>query len=86
MVSPGEAEAQCAILEQLNLTNGTITDDNDVFLFGGYTVYRHFFSPDHHVEKYTMEEIRRRLGVLRAGGRGGGSARCVEGRRRGNLV
>jgi 5'-3' exonuclease len=35
-----EAEAQCAALEASGVTDGTITDDSDVFLFGGKTVYR----------------------------------------------
>ncbi|KAL5506745.1 hypothetical protein EMCRGX_G008482 [Ephydatia muelleri] len=65
VLSPGEAEAQCAALELLDLTNGTITDDNDVFLFGGSTVYRHFFSQDHHPEKYTMDEIKGQIGLSR---------------------
>ena len=35
IVSPSEAEAQCAFLDMNNLTHGTITDDSDVWVFGG---------------------------------------------------
>ena len=41
MFAPGEAEAQCARLEYDSITDGTITDDSDTFLFGGRRVYRH---------------------------------------------
>ena len=41
--SPPQAEAQCAYLEQAGLVDGVVTDDNDVFLFGGRHVYRHIF-------------------------------------------
>lgn len=38
-----QAEAQCAWLDQEGLVDGVVTDDNDVFLFGGEHVYRHIF-------------------------------------------
>ena len=40
---PPQAEAQCAYLEIAGLVDGVVTDDNDVFLFGGRHVYRHIF-------------------------------------------
>ena len=36
-------------------TQGTITDDSDVFLFGGQKVYRHFFSQDKNVESLQQQ-------------------------------
>lgn len=52
IVSPTEAEAQCAQLDILKLTQGTITDDSDIWLFGGTNVYRNFFNQQKHVEFY----------------------------------
>ncbi len=41
IIAPMEAEAQCAWLDYNNLVDGVVTDDNDVFLFGGRHVYRY---------------------------------------------
>lgn len=61
-MAPSEAEAQCAALEEVGLTKGSITDDNDIFLFGGKRVYRNFFSQDKDVEAYGGSEIEEALG------------------------
>ncbi|KAG7253609.1 hypothetical protein CRUP_000979, partial [Coryphaenoides rupestris] len=52
LVAPSEAEAQCACLDRWDLTHGTITDDSDIWLFGGRQVYKNFFSQSKHVENY----------------------------------
>ncbi|KAH9512800.1 hypothetical protein Btru_038222, partial [Bulinus truncatus] len=44
VVSPMEAEAQCAFLDITSQTEGTITDDSDIWLFGGRRMYKNFFN------------------------------------------
>lgn len=82
VVAPMEAEAQCAMLDLLSLTNGilillnqpffyspvvclgTVTDDSDIWLFGGRTVYRNFFNQAKNVERYTSESISKNFSML----------------------
>lgn len=59
IVAPMEAEAQCAYLNEINLTEGTITDDSDIWLFGGKAVYKNFFDQNKHVLEYRSENIQR---------------------------
>lgn len=61
----GEAEAQCALLEKMKLTEGTITDDSDVWLFGAQHVYRYFFSDDKYVMQFKMTEIEHHIRMNR---------------------
>lgn len=55
--APMEAESQCAFLNQIELTDGTITDDSDIWLFGGRTVYKHFFNQQKTVLEFKAENI-----------------------------
>ncbi|XP_030380565.1 DNA repair protein complementing XP-G cells homolog [Scaptodrosophila lebanonensis] len=57
IVAPMEAEAQCAFLNAVELTNGTITDDSDIWLFGGRTVYKNFFAQHKHVLEFRADQI-----------------------------
>ncbi|XP_033110314.1 DNA repair protein complementing XP-G cells-like [Anneissia japonica] len=61
VVSPQEAEAQCAFLDLSNQTYGSITDDSDVWLFGGQRVYKNFFTKDKDVEFYESSNFETQL-------------------------
>ena len=63
VVAPMEAEAQCATLEQLGLVDGIITNDSDVFAFGGQRVYKNFFEAAKYTEVYSAERLRKTLGL-----------------------
>lgn len=52
-----EAEAQCAFLEQIKLTDGTITDDSDIWLFGSECVYKNFFNNNKKVLQFRACDI-----------------------------
>ncbi|XP_024939553.1 DNA repair protein complementing XP-G cells homolog isoform X2 [Cephus cinctus] len=58
IVAPMEAEAQCAYLETINLTDGTITDDSDIWLFGGKCVYKNFFNNNKRVLQFLSDDIK----------------------------
>ncbi|KAI8897797.1 hypothetical protein BC833DRAFT_20924 [Globomyces pollinis-pini] len=57
VVAPMEAESQCAFLKQHNLVDGIVTDDSDIFLFGGDTVYKNMFDSSKYVESFSMNGI-----------------------------
>ncbi|KAH3676383.1 hypothetical protein WICMUC_002014 [Wickerhamomyces mucosus] len=65
ITAPMEAEAQCGELLRLKLVDGIITDDSDVFLFGGDKVYKNMFHEKHYVEYYNGDEIDKKLGLNR---------------------
>lgn len=65
LVAPMEAEAQCAALDRSDHTHGTITDDSDVWLFGGRHVYKNFFSQSKYVEHYQYIDLQNQLGLDR---------------------
>lgn len=62
IVAPMEAEAQCAALERTDQTHGTITDDSDIWLFGGRHVYKNLFNNNKYVEHYQYLDIQNQLG------------------------
>ncbi|KAL3806169.1 hypothetical protein ACHAXA_003461, partial [Cyclostephanos tholiformis] len=63
--SPTEAEAQCAALEELGLVDGIVTEDSDIFVFGGKKVYKNFFDEQKYVEAYFAKDIERDLALRR---------------------
>lgn len=66
LVAPKEAEAQCAYLEAAHLTDGTITDDSDIWLFGGRTVYKYFFNQAKHVMEFRAENVEQAFNMERS--------------------
>ncbi|XP_072322008.1 DNA excision repair protein ERCC-5 homolog isoform X2 [Eucyclogobius newberryi] len=65
LIAPMEAEAQCAALDRSDHTHGTITDDSDVWLFGGRHVFKNFFSQNKYVEHYQYSDLQNQLGLDR---------------------
>lgn len=65
IVAPYEAEAQCAVLEQLGIVQGVVTEDSDAFLFGAKTVYKNIFNDKKFVEVYLAEDAEREMGLAR---------------------
>lgn len=65
ITAPMEAEAQCATLVQLNLVEGIITDDSDVFLFGGMRVFKNMFNQSKTVECFRLADLCHELGLER---------------------
>ncbi|XP_046676244.1 DNA excision repair protein ERCC-5 homolog isoform X3 [Homalodisca vitripennis] len=57
LVAPMEAEAQCAFMDAAGLTQGTITDDSDIWLFGGRKVYKNFFDQKKFVLEFQDNDI-----------------------------
>ena len=65
IVAPSEAEAQCAFLDMNNLTHGTITDDSDIWVFGGQRTYKNFFNQDKHCEFFSAADVAKHFGLSR---------------------
>jgi DNA excision repair protein ERCC-5 len=63
--APAEAEAQCVELERLGLVDGVVTEDSDVFVFGGKMVYKNIFDDQKYVEIYRAQDAERDLALGR---------------------
>ncbi|KAL0065080.1 DNA repair protein rad2 [Marasmius tenuissimus] len=63
ITAPMEAEAQCAALASIGLVDGIITDDSDVFLFGGQRVFKNMFNQSKTVECFLLSDLSRELGL-----------------------
>jgi DNA excision repair protein ERCC-5 len=65
ITAPMEAEAQCAELVKLGLVDGIVTDDSDVFLFGGTRIYKNVFNQAKFVECYLTSDLESEFGLTR---------------------
>lgn len=65
ITAPMEAEAQCAELARLELVDGIVTDDSDIFLFGGTRVYKNMFNAAKFVECYLTADLEQEYGLDR---------------------
>jgi len=65
ITAPMEAEAQCAKLAELGLVDGIITDDSDVFLFGGTQCFKNIFNDAKFAECFLATDIERELSLTR---------------------
>ncbi|KAK4685349.1 DNA excision repair protein ERCC-5, partial [Tremellales sp. Uapishka_1] len=65
ITAPMEAEAQCAKLAELDLVDGIITDDSDVFLFGGKQCFKNIFNDAKYAECFMLSDLDRELSLTR---------------------
>jgi len=65
--SPYEADAQCGFMAEKEMIDAIISDDSDIFVFGGKRLFKFAFkkSDDKVVEEYTIDRIRKELGLSR---------------------
>lgn len=64
ITAPMEAEAQCAFLEKIGSTEGTVTDDSDIWLFGASIVYKDFFDSHKFVKQFKSMDIQQKFGNI----------------------
>lgn len=63
MFAPCEAEAQCSYLEMMGLVDGVISNDSDVFAFGGKCLLKDFFVDSKYIQEFHMEDLEREKGL-----------------------
>ncbi|KAK3742364.1 hypothetical protein QZH41_019300, partial [Actinostola sp. cb2023] len=65
--SAGEAEALCAWMNARGIVDGCITNDGDIFLYGGKTVYKDLCisTKECSMDLYSMDDIESELGLNR---------------------
>ena len=56
-----EAEVQCVALVYLGLVEGIITDDSDVFRFGGLRIFKNMSNQSKTVECFHLSDLAREL-------------------------
>ena len=66
ITAPMEAEAQCAELVRLGIVDGIVTDDSDVFLFGGTRIYKNMFNQAKFVECYLSTDLEKEYSLTRS--------------------
>lgn len=66
ITAPMEAEAQCAELVSLGIVDGIVTDDSDVFLFGGTRIYKNMFNQAKFVECYLTSDLEKEYSLTRS--------------------
>lgn len=66
IIAAGEAEAQCAWMQDNGVVDVIITDDSDVLLFGdSCRVYRNVFNKNKYIESYSSDRIFESLNFTR---------------------
>ena len=49
----------------MGLVDGIISNDSDIFAFGGKTVYKDFFVDNHYIQEYRSNDIEKEKGLTR---------------------
>ncbi len=65
ILAPKEAESQCAELELNGLVDAVITEDSDIFLFGGNFVFKNMFRAANNLLQFESGELEKKIGFDR---------------------
>lgn len=55
--APVEADSQCAYLTESDLVDGIISEDNDIFLFGGKCLFRNYFKKNKRIMRFNLVDL-----------------------------